>query len=153
MAETLHGIRTDLTGVSAAEAMTAGVVACPLETPLADVARLMADRRIHCVVARDADEPTDALWGVVADLDLVAAASAGDLERQTAEGIAATPAVTVASDETLQRAAQLLTEHAVTHLIVVDPGSGTPVGVLSTLDVARAVAAVVIDDEPSGRRP
>jgi CBS domain-containing protein len=45
----------------------------------------------------------------------------------------------VRPDDTLMRAAQLMTEHAVTHLLVVDPAGGLPVGVLSTLDVARAL--------------
>jgi CBS domain-containing protein len=81
------------------------------------------------------------LWGVVSDLDLVAAASVRDVDEQTAAGTAATPVVMIGPDETLLRAAQLMTEYATDHLVVDDPGSGTPVGVLSTLDLARAVAA------------
>jgi CBS domain-containing protein len=34
----------------------------------------------------------------------------------------------------------MMTEHAVAHLLVVDDGSGKPVGVLSTLDMARVLA-------------
>jgi CBS domain-containing protein len=45
----------------------------------------------------------------------------------------------VSPRESLLRAAQLMTEHATAHLIVVDPESGRPVGVLSTLDVARSL--------------
>jgi CBS domain-containing protein len=33
-----------------------------------------------------------------------------------------------------------MTEHAVAHLLVVDDTSGKPVGVLSTLDMARVLA-------------
>jgi hypothetical protein len=32
-----------------------------------------------------------------------------------------------------------LTEHDLSHLIVLEPGSGRPLGVLSTLDIARVV--------------
>ena len=46
----------------------------------------------------------------------------------------------IAPDETLERAAQLMAENAVAHLVVVDPDTGHPVGVLSTLDVAAALA-------------
>jgi CBS domain-containing protein len=139
MTPILHEPR-DLAGTAVAEAMTAGVLSCPLETPLREVAALMAERRVHCVIACAADEPTESLWGVVSDLDLVAAASAGEIDRLSAGDAAATPVLTVAPGETLERAAQLLSEHAVAHLVVVDPCDGRPVGVLSTLDIARALA-------------
>ena len=38
------------------------------------------------------------------------------------------------------RAAQLMTEHAVAHVVVVDPPPARPLGVLSTLDIAGAVS-------------
>jgi CBS domain-containing protein len=34
-----------------------------------------------------------------------------------------------------------MAEHETSHLVVVDPSTDRPVGVLSTLDVARVVAA------------
>jgi CBS domain-containing protein len=133
----------ELAELTVGEAMHPGVVTCPLETPLRDVARLMALYRIHAVVAfgEDGDDVDGAgLWGVVSDLDLVCAAVPGRLEDLTARGTAVTPAVTIARDDTLQHAAQLMSEHEVTHLIVVDSGRTRPVGVLSTLDLARALA-------------
>jgi CBS domain-containing protein len=48
--------------------------------------------------------------------------------------------VAVSADESLDRAAQLLSEHGVSHLIVVDAASGYPAGVLSTLHIAAAYA-------------
>jgi CBS domain-containing protein len=33
-----------------------------------------------------------------------------------------------------------MTEHGISHLIVIEPGGGRPLGVLSTLDIARAAA-------------
>jgi CBS domain-containing protein len=45
--------------------------------------------------------------------------------------------VTVAPDETLARAGQLMTENGSAHLVVVDSGSGLPAGIVSTLDLAR----------------
>ena len=59
------------------------------------------------------------LWGVVSDLDLVQATVGGELEDLTAGGTAVTPALTIAADDTLQHAAQLMSEHEVTHLVVV----------------------------------
>jgi CBS domain-containing protein len=55
--------------------------------------------------------------------------------------VAATPVVTVAPEETLVRAAQLMRENATAHLLVVESDTRTPIGVLSTLDIARALAA------------
>lgn len=118
--------------------MTRGVIRCTPDTPLVQVAELMDERRVHCVVvAADTDDPPR-MWGIVSDLDLVAAAGVRDLHEQTAGGSAASPALTIRPQETLARAAQLMTEHSTTHLVVQERGQ--PVGVLSTLDLARALA-------------
>ncbi len=82
----------------------------------------MAARGVHCIVVTEADDL--AVWGVISDLDLVAAAGVRDLDAQSAGGSAATPAVAIAPDDTLQRAAQMMTEHAAAHLLVVDDVSG-----------------------------
>ena len=124
--------------ISVREAMHEGVLSCPTDAPLSTVAELMAAKEVHCVVVTDRDE--DGVWGVISDLDLVAAAGVRDLDAQLAGGSAATPALAIAPEDTLQRAAQIMTEHAAAHLLVVDGASGRPVGVLSTLDVARLLA-------------
>lgn len=115
------------------DAMTPGVISCAPETSLRTVARMMATYRVHAVVVFD-----DADWRIVSDLDLVASASASD--DRTAGSVSATPLVTVTPDETLERAAQLMAEHECAHLIVRELGADRPLGVLSTLDVARALA-------------
>lgn len=125
------------------EAMHPGVIACPFETSLQTVARMMATYRVHAVVvlAHEGDEaPGGTLWGVVSDTDLLQAARGPDFELQTAHELAATPAMTVASSESLDRAVQLMVENELSHLIVVERRSKRPIGVLSTLDVARALA-------------
>jgi crotonyl-CoA carboxylase/reductase len=118
------------------DVMHRGVVVCAPDQPLSRVAELMATHRIHCVVVSAPDE--DALWGVVSDLDLVAAAVAGDLDEQLARAGAAGEVLTISPDDPLRRAGQMMTEHGAAHLIVVDPATNEPVGVVSTLDVARA---------------
>ena len=134
-------IRSDATAldtIAVREAMHEGVLSCPTDTPLSTVAEMMAANGVHCVVVTDLDDVS--VWGVVSDLDLVAAAGVRDLDAQCAGGSAATPALAIRPDDTLQRAAQVMTENAATHLLVVDESSGRPVGVLSTLDVARLLA-------------
>ena len=118
--------------------MHEGVLTCGRDESLATVARLMAAHRVHSIVVTDVPSQAPSLWGVVSDLDLVAAASVRDLEEQVAGAAAATPALMIAPDDTLQRAAQLMVEHALAHLVVVE--GGRPVGVISTLDVADALA-------------
>lgn len=127
-----------LDAVAVREAMHEGILSCSTDAPLSAVAELMTAKGIHCVVVTDHDDV--GVWGVISDLDLVAAAGVRDIEAQLAGGSAATPALTISPDDTLQRAAQLMTENAAAHLLVVDERSGRPAGVLSTLDVARVLA-------------
>lgn len=122
------------------DAMRVGLFGCAPDTPLQDVARMMATYHIHVVVvsAIGADHHEASAWGVVSDLDLARFASS--MAGQTAGSVASTEIVTVAADESLQRAAQLMAEHETSHLIVVQPQSGHPVGMLSTLDLAGVLA-------------
>ena len=124
--------------IGVADAMHHGVLTCRRDASLADVAELMATRRVHCVVVTDDAQDPRALWGIVSDLDLAAASSVRDLDEQTAGAAAATAPLTVGQGESLQRAAQLMTEHGTAHLVVVD-GNGRPTGVVSTLDIAAAL--------------
>ena len=117
--------------------MRVGVVSCPPETSLREVARIMATYRIHCVLVSDVEGHKP--WGVVADLDIAAGAGT-DLDKLTAREVANTEVVTIAADDTLQLAAQLMAERKAAHLVVVQPDSGHPVGVLSTLDLAGVLA-------------
>jgi CBS-domain-containing membrane protein len=121
--------------------MSPTVIHCTPDTPLPGVARLMALHAIHGVYVFDygaEDDEAMRLWGLVTDLDLVAAWPV--IEDRTAGDSAVTPLVTVSPDDPLGRAAQLMAETASTHLAVIDPQTRRPVGVLSTLDIARVIA-------------
>src|SRR5512132_18030 len=125
------------------DAMHPGLISCSPDTPLRTVARMMATYRVHAILvtAHGAEElPGGSVWGVISDADLLRVAQVGDLDEQAARTIAATPVLTVTTGEELVHAAQLMVEHEVSHLIVVEPRSARPVGVLSTLDIARALA-------------
>jgi CBS domain-containing protein len=140
--DTAAGGMPDFTQATVAEAMHPGVISCPNGASLRSVARMMAAYKVHCVVVFDEAEEAAAgsLWGLVSDLDLAAGLVEGAIDDRTAGEIAATPVVTVSTDETLARAGQLMAEHGSAHLIVVDTGSGLPAGVVSTLDLARLAA-------------
>jgi CBS domain-containing protein len=139
-----HDRPTETRGLIVADVMHRGVVSCPPGATLTEVARMMSEHRIHGVVVdgtrRDAGAEHTA-WGLVSDLDVAEAAAAGLDDEPTAAQMAARPAVVVAPDDLLSDAAQLMYDYDVHQLIVVTAGARRPVGVLSTLDVAAAVAA------------
>ena len=101
------------------------------------VARMMATYRIHSVLITDMEGHRP--WGIVSDLELATNAGA-DLEKMTARDVASTDVVTVAADDRLSVATRLMAEHRASHLVVIQPHSGHPVGVVSTLDVAGVIA-------------
>ena len=120
-----------------------GLISCPLDTPLRTVARMMATYRVHAILVTAHGEeelPGGGRWGIVSDTDLLHAAEAGDVDEQQARTIAATPVLTVAGSDELASAAQLMVEHGLSHLVVIERPSQRPIGVLSTLDIARALA-------------
>jgi CBS domain-containing protein len=120
--------------------MHAGVVTCDPRTPLSDVARILSDKQIHCVVVAGIDTTNSGsrlTWGTLTDRDLMRALDSDT--SVTAGPIAATEIVTVEPAESLDRAVQLMNEHEVTHLVVVE--KDFPVGVISSLDIARAACA------------
>jgi CBS domain-containing protein len=125
------------------DAMSRGVISCPPETPLRVVARMMATHGVHAIFVfeygeQDGEAPQ--LWAVVSDLDLVAATRL-DLDSLTAGATAVTPLVSVASDSSIGEAGALMAQYGIAHLAVTEPGSRRPIGVISTLDIARAIAA------------
>jgi CBS domain-containing protein len=79
----------------------------------------------------------------------VGAASLTDPE-VPAGRVAATPAVVVDPDESLERAAMLMAEYQITHLIAVS--GGRPSGIVSALDVARAMTPPAEPEEAPARR-
>jgi CBS domain-containing protein len=132
------------------DAMHPGVLTCPPETSLREVARMMARFRVHAIVVSSDDPVGDGqggVWGVVSDSDLVTAIDRGDVDALTAGGAARSPVVLVHPHEPLRRAAHLLREQGVMHAVVVSEPDARPVGVLSSLDLVRAVS---LEPEPVG---
>jgi CBS domain-containing protein len=128
--------RLDLLAVE--QYMHVGVVTCDPEAPLETVAAMLAQERIHCLVVAGIETTSKGAhltWGTLTDRDLIRALESGDTS-VTAGKIAATEIVTVEPSESLDRVVQLMNEHEITHVVVVE--LAFPVGVISSLDVARA---------------
>lgn len=128
-----------LEGRSVGDVATAEIVTCGADAPLEEVAWTMSVNRIHAIIVKD--EERDQL-PVISDSDLIAAAQSGRFHELSAADIAGTEEVGVHVEDSLGRAAQLLAEHGVSHLIVRDH-DGTPVGIVSSLDLADAIAGRV----------
>ena len=128
--------------------MSRGVISCPPETPLRVVARMMATFGVHAIFVfehTDEDDEARRLWGVVSDLDLVAATRL-DLDSLTAGATAITPLVTVEADSPIAEAGSLMAQYGTAHLAVTDPDHQRPIGVISTLDIARAAATEPVEE-------
>jgi CBS domain-containing protein len=124
----------NLKGRLAGDYASNGIFACGGDAPLTEVADLMVRNNVHAIVVVDdrAAEPP-----VVSDQDLVGAIASGHFDELTASDVAGTEGVSIFTDEDLGRAAQLLAEHRVSHLVVRN-GRREAVGVISTLDLAEA---------------
>lgn len=118
------------------DAMRPGVITCPPDTSMRDIARTMVTNHIHAVVVRGVAGGGG--WGVVSDRDLLAIALGA--EEADAGACASEVLVTVERDEPLEAACELMRAHGVSHVMVVDPRQNQPLGVVSTLDVAGIVA-------------
>jgi len=129
-----------LTNTTVADAMRPGVVMCDAELPLSGVAATMATRGIHTVVVTS---PHGGGALAITDLDLLRAELRGTLG-QTAVDIAREPMAKVAPSASLEHAVATMATLDVAHLLVADPGSDWPVGVLSSFDIASVI---------SGREP
>ena len=123
------------------DVMRRGIISCGPDTDLTTLARIMASNHVHAVVVSGTTTTPGGgehlTWGLVSALDLVAAALPA-LPELDAGALASSEIVTVDIGESLQRAAQLMVEHQLSHLLVVS--GPLPVGIVSTLDVAGCMA-------------
>jgi CBS domain-containing protein len=124
-----------LVHVRVRDAMHTGILTTDSSTPLRLVARLMAENHVHAVAVAEPDHVRRP-WGIVTALDIAAAAASG--VEQTAGEAASSEVVTVSASDGLDHAASVMARHSISHLIVVDPASGHPCGILSTIDIAAA---------------
>jgi CBS domain-containing protein len=130
--------QTPLEHVRVRDAMHTGILTTDPSTPLRVVARLMAEQHVHAVAVADPDYSRRPR-GIITDLEV--AAGAAEESDGTAGEAVKTDVVTISAAESLVWAARQMVEHGVTHLVVVDPATGHPIGILSALDVAAAYAA------------
>ncbi len=115
------------------DAMNKAIVTCSRDAGLREMGRLMASHHIHSLVT-SLGEP--ARWAIVSDVD-IAQAAIGRPDA-TAKDLAA-PATGIPHEASLIRAIEVMREQRTSHLIVTDPDSGQPTGMISALDIAGIV--------------
>lgn len=123
-----------LSGVTVLDAMHPGVVTCLPDDGLATLAAIMVTHGIHAVALASLDRVAPL---IVTDLELVRAA----LERADARAaeIAREPVASLPADAPLDQAVTMMAERYVAHLLATEPGSGAPVGIVSSFDVAAVL--------------
>jgi CBS domain-containing protein len=116
------------------DVMTPEPITVSSSASLDEVARLMRDNDIGDVVVVEADAPV----GIVTDRDIVirGVADTPDLAGLTAGDVCSTSVVVVNPDTDMEQAIELMREHAIRRLPVVD--NDVVVGVVSLGDVAMA---------------
>jgi CBS domain-containing protein len=113
--------------------MHRGLVSCAAGAPLAEVCAALVEHRTHTVMVLREDS-----LAFVTDMDLVAAGLHNE-PAATAGEMANSGFASIGTDAALDRAAVLVAETAIRHVVAVDD-DGFPVGVVSTLDVVGAIA-------------
>ena len=118
------------------DAMRSGVITCQPETPMVQVAQMMATHHVHSIIVTRIGE--EGSWGILSAIDLLRVARR--IDEHTAGEIATHDVATVYGSDALKHAVDLMLEHRVTHLVVIDRETEQPIGVLSTLDLAGVLA-------------
>jgi CBS domain-containing protein len=119
-------------GQQVKEVMTAGPITLDQDASLAEAARVMRDRGIGDVIVVEGDDAA----GIVTDRDIVirGVAEGADPNKTRLGQVVSGDLTSVAPDDPVERAIELMREKAVRRLPVLE--GGKPVGVVSLGDLA-----------------
>jgi CBS domain-containing protein len=138
-------------GRNVRDLMTANPLTVPPETSVFQAARLMRDAGVGVAVVTDS---VNGLVGVLTDRDIVTRVVA--LERDTIltpiSEVLSAMAISVGPDDDIERAGELMGEHAIRRLPVVD-GNGAVVGILALGDFVGAGADNAVLKDISAASP
>lgn len=138
-------------GQQVKEVMTTGPITLDRDASLAEAARVMRDRGIGDVIVVEGDDAQ----GIVTDRDIVIRGVAEGADPNTTRlgQVVSGDLTSVAPDDPVERALELMREKAVRRLPVLEDGK--PVGVVSLGDLAiqRDAGSVLADisNEPDDR--
>jgi CBS domain-containing protein len=138
-------------GQQVKEIMTAQPVTLGRDATIAEAAKLMRDRGIGDVIVVDGDDAE----GIVTDRDIVirGVAEGADPDATRLGQVVSADLASVAPDDPVERAIELVREKAIRRVAVLD--GGKPVGIISIGDLAierdPRSALADISEEPPGR--
>ncbi len=114
------------------EIMTSAPVSVEPGTSVVDVAQRMRDENIGAVLVTEGEQ----VRGLVTDRDLVVRVlyKGGDAERHSVKEACSPELVSVSPDDEVDQAAQIMREHSVRRVPVLE--NGRPVGIVSLGDLA-----------------
>ncbi|HEY3947341.1 MAG TPA: CBS domain-containing protein [Solirubrobacteraceae bacterium] len=123
---------------SVQDVMSYAIVTCLPDTPLEAAARAMTERRSRSIIVIDDDGRAA---GVVTGNDLLSLYEPGEHAGTVADLMSA-PSITAKPDLALAVAAELMIEHEVHRLVVIDPARNdeAPIGTVSTSDILAEMA-------------
>ena len=120
-----------------AKMMSRSVMAVELNTNAKDCAKAMAKKGVSCAVITQRGSAV----GIVTERDLVSKVMAESIDPRNVlvRDIMSTPLITIPPSAPLTSAAELMAQYRVRRLVVVD-STGNLTGVITTGDIARALA-------------
>jgi CBS domain-containing protein len=122
--------------------MTPDPVRVQSHASLAEAARLLDHHHVHGLPVVD---ESGALVGVVSQTDMLRARTSEHLWASwrglQVRHLMSAPALTVSADASLAEAATRMEENQVHRLVVVDDDGVSPIGIVSTSDLVRAMVA------------
>jgi CBS domain-containing protein len=120
--------------MQARDIMTRGPTCCTADATLQDVARMMVEHDCGCIPVTEGDR----VVGVVTDRDIacrIVAHGRNPLEL-AARDCMSSPAFTVREDDTIEHCCEVLEQHMIRRLPVVD-ANGKLCGMIAQADIAR----------------
>lgn len=119
-----------LSTVEVGSVMALGLITCPPDAPLADVAALMSNHQVHAVIV----DPSAPRLVTARDVVSAALASATSIDQAVAA-----PPPSATPNETLQAVAERMHAEQAAHVVVREADDVVAHGIVSSIDVAAIV--------------
>lgn len=123
--------------------MHKGLITCPPETSLGQVAALLTEHHVHALIVAEQD---DHPLGLISDFDLLAGEwlsvdqeSLDTMRRMTARDLMTFPIEAIDADTPIEAAANKIVEKQIHRMLVTE--NGNPVGVISISNFVASIAA------------
>ncbi len=120
--------------------MHKGVISCYPEDRVKELAQMMDQNQIRCIVVMD---EMGEVWGLVSIMELLPFFGK-DLEQIRAQEIMRPFKIEVDPQWPISEAVQLMKKKKIEHLIVIDPHAGPrrPIGILTSFDILQFMAGL-----------